>query len=294
MTFEEYANQWTRTVLPLSKPATVATMKSHLKTLNAGLGAHPLDVAYPVVQAVFTDLSLKHAPKTVRNIHSSYHNIMSAAVREDVIAKVPKIALPKAVRTEQEWLDLDAMKRIIIDSRSTHRPLYALLAETGLRIGEALGLQEQDINATNRTLQVQRSVYNGKVQSPKTQSAYRTLALSPKLTDILADKLSGNPGDFLFKSVTGTPLWPDKILLRDLHPLLKDLKLEPVGFHAFRRGNATLLCSVLGCPEKIAAYRLGHQAPGLTLGLYAQSWCDIDREWGPRIGAALFGGGSNG
>jgi len=288
MTFSEYANQWTRTVLPLSKPATVATMKSHLKTLNAGLGDQPIDVAYPVVQAVFTDLALKHAPKTVRNIHSTYHNIMSAAVREGVITKVPKVALPKAARSEQDWLDLDAMKRIIRDSRPTHRTLYALLSETGLRIGEALGLQVQDVSGEAGTLEIKRSLYNGKVQTPKTEAAYRTLTLSTYLTDMLKDILSGKPEDFIFKSGAGTPLWPDKILLRDLHPLLKDLKLDPVGLHAFRRGNATLLCSVLGCPEKIAAHRLGHRAPGLTLGLYAQNFRGIDKEWAPKIGAALF------
>lgn len=288
MTFAEYANQWVRTVLPLSKPATVATMKSHLKTLNAALGAELLNTPYPVVQAVFTDLALKHAPKTVRNIYSTYHNIMSAAAREGVIAKVHKVALPKAARTEQDWLDLDAMKRIIRDSRPAHRTLYALLSETGLRIGEALGLQVRDVDIAAGTLEIKRSVYNGKVQAPKTESAYRVLTLSTPLIGMLKDALAENSEDFVFKSGAGTPLWPDKILLRDLHPLLKDLKLEPVGLHAFRRGNATLLCSVLGCPEKIAAHRLGHRAPGLTLGLYAQNFRGIDREWAPKIGAALF------
>lgn len=287
-TFSEYATQWVLTVLPLSKPATIATMKSHLKTLNAALGEQPLDVRYAVVQAVFTELSIKHAPKTVRNIHSTYHNIMSAAVREGAVAKVPKIALPKAARTEQDWFTLESMKRIIIDSRSTHRPLYALLSETGLRIGEALGLQVRDVNLEAGTLTIQRSVYNGKTQAPKTVSAYRTITLSSCLVDILKPVVTGDQESFVFKSSAGTPLWPDKILLRNLHPLMKDLKLEPVGLHAFRRGNATLLCSTLGMPEKIAAYRLGHQAPGITLGLYAQSWCGIDKEWAPRIGAALF------
>ena len=288
ITFSEYAAQWTRTVLPLSKPATVATITSHLKTLNPALGSEPLDAAYPVVQAVFTDLSLKYSAKTVRNLHSTYHNILSAAVREGAVAKVLKIALPKSARTEQDWLDLDAMKRIIRDSRPSHRTLYALLSETGLRIGEALGLQVRDADITRRTLEVRRSVYNGKVQTPKTQSAYRILTLSPQLADILADMLTGDPEGFIFKSSTGSPLWPDKILLRDLHPLLNDLGLNLAGFHAFRRGNCTVLCSVLGIPEKIAAYRLGHRAPGLTLGLYAQSWVGIDKDVAPNIGRLLF------
>ena len=263
-------------------------MRSHLKRLNAALGDQPIDMKYPVVQSFFTDQASTNAPKTVRNLFSTYHTVMAAALREGLIEKIHAVVLPKSTRTEQEWLSVEDMKRIMIGSQSTHRVLYATLAETGLRIGEALGLKIGDFDAVNKTLTIRRSLYGGKVQTPKTAASYRTITLSPYLVDLLESVATGSPEDFLFRSSSGAPLWPEKILVSSLHPLLADLKLKPAGFHSLRRGNATLMCSVLGVPEKIAAYRLGHRAPGLTLGLYAQNFSGIDKDWAPKIGEALF------
>jgi integrase len=180
------------------------------------------------------------------------------------------------------------LRAVIADSNPTYRPLYATLAETGLRIGEALGLKGSDFNEADKTITVARSLYAGQEQTPKSAAAYRTITLSAYLVDILRPLALANPEGFLFRSTNGSPLWPEKILVSSLHPLLADLKLKPAGFHSLRRGNATLMCSVLGVPEKIAAYRLGHRAPGLTLGLYAQNFSGIDKDWAPKIGEALF------
>jgi integrase len=263
-------------------------MRSHLKRLNSVLGDQPLRMKYPVVQGFFTDQAINNAPKTVRNLYSTYHNVMASALREGLIEKIHTVALPKSTRKEQEWLSVKAMTQVIAASQPTLKPLYATLAETGLRIGEALGLKGEDLDEINRTLEIRRSVYGGKVQAPKTAASYRTITLSPYLVDLLKSVATGTPEDFLFRSSSGAPLLPEKVLINSLHPLLADLKLKPAGFHAFRRGNATLMCSVLGVPEKVAAYRLGHKAPGLTLGLYAQSFTGIDKEWTPKIGEALF------
>jgi integrase len=287
-TFSEYSVRWEQTILPLSKPATIATVRSHLSKLTCAFGDLPIDLPYRTVQEYFTLQSKTLAPKTVRNIFSSLHLVLSSAMREGLIAKVPQITLPKAGKRELGWLSVDDMKRIIAGSRPTHTPFYALLAETGLRIGEALGLQKWDINGPNGTLVVRRSVYNGRPQAPKTSSAFRTLTISPTLCNLLQSIETPEEG-FLFHTSSGKPWWPDKAAAGDLGQLFKDLKINPVGFHGFRRGNATLLCSVLGCPEKIAAYRLGHAAQGLTLGLYAQSFSGMDREWVPKIEKALYG-----
>jgi len=263
-------------------------MRSHLKRLNAALGDQPIDMKYPVVQSFFTDQASTNAPKTVRNLYSTFHNVMASALREGLVDKIHSVSLPKPTGAAQEWLSVKAMTQVIAASQPTLKPLYATLAETGLRIGEALGLKLEDFDEINSTLTIRRSLYGGKVQAPKTAASYRTITLSPYLVDLLKSVATGTPEDFLFRSSSGAPLWPEKILVSSLHPLLADLKLKPAGFHSLRRGNATLMCSVLGVPEKIAAYRLGHRAPGLTLGLYAQNFSGIDKDWAPKIGEALF------
>jgi integrase len=292
ITFADYTTQWRETVLPLMKPASQVSMRSHLTRLNAAFGALSLDLSYPVVQGFFTAQAQIQAPKTIRNLWGTFHLILAAAKREGLIAKVPQIALPKAVRREQEWLSVTDMRQIIAMATPKTQPFYALLAETGLRISEAVGLQVNDFDPDKQTLTIRRSVHRGRPQTPKTSAAYRTLTLSTTLTGLLNEVVENKEaGSFMFpsRSRSGTQICTQKLANCNLHVLMRKLRLEPVGWHAFRRGNATLLCSVLGCPEKIAAYRLGHRAPGLTLGLYAQNWVGIDKAWAPKIEKVLFG-----
>jgi integrase len=283
--FSEYARQWMETVVPLMKPASQVAVKSHLSKLVATFGARSLDLSHAEVQGFFTSLAQVQAPKTVRNLWATLHNMLSAAVQEGLIAKIPQIKLPKAVRVEQDWLSVDNMRRIIADSRPKYRPLYGLLAETGLRIGEALALRFENLDTTEGVLRVRESIYNGRIQLPKTPASIRTLTLSKHVADLVGPP--GPPDAFVFSTFGVNPWWPDKVL-KDLHQLMSDLTLPQMGFHSLRRGNATLMCSELGVPTKIAAYRLGHQAEGLTLGLYSQSWAGMDKEWAPKIGRALF------
>ncbi len=277
MTFNEYAKTWEATILPLAKPATIATIKSHIRKLE-GINATQIDSLCQPAQKFFTELSRSLAAKSVRNVHSTFHNIMASALREGF--------LPRSARPEQRWLTLEEMRALITEG-GPQRPLYSLLAETGLRIGEALGLQVGDIDLSKATIMIRRSIYAGETQEPKTTASKRTLTASLALLKILAPE--GLSEDFLFRASNGSPLWPGKLLMR-LRQLTIDLRMAPSGFHGFRRGNGTLLCSVLGISEKIAAYRLGHEAPGLTLGRYAQTFAGMDREVAPRLGELLFGG----
>ena len=49
--------------------------------------------------------------------------------------------------------------------------VFALLAGTGLRIGEALALKPADLSPDCRVLYVRRSIWHGKEQQPKTPNA---------------------------------------------------------------------------------------------------------------------------
>jgi integrase len=55
-----------------------------------------------------------------------------------------------------------------------------VLAATGLRIGELLGLRWRALDLQLGTLAVRESVFEAKFQAPKTQKAVRTIPLGPR------------------------------------------------------------------------------------------------------------------
>lgn len=139
---------------------------------------------------------------------------------------------------------LEEIRRILKFGEEPHKTLYWLAAETGLRSGELCALRVQDIDLDGELLRVERSVWRGKMQSPKSANSIRTIVLSP----ILAAHLRGHirdhvKGDLLFTSRKGTPLNPENILKHHLHPLRDTLGIARGGFHTFRLANASQIAS---------------------------------------------------
>ena len=59
-------------------------------------------------------------------------------------------------------------------------PLYVLAVTKGMRSGEILGLQWQDVDLEAGTLQVRRTVFNGAGNMPKTSRSNRGITNYPR------------------------------------------------------------------------------------------------------------------
>jgi len=155
--------------------------------------------------------------------------------------------------------------------------LIALLAGTGLRIGEALGLKTSDLSADCRVLHVRRSIWRGKEQEPKTPNAIRGIDIPEALAQVLRSYDAGKNG-YLFATAKGRPLQPRNVL-RILHETGKR-----IGFHAFRRYRAAVLRKAQ-VPEDLTTLWLGH-ARTLTDRYASQLLEDVKyrSEWCERAG----------
>ncbi len=156
--------------------------------------------------------------------------------------------------------------------------LFALLAGTGLRIGEALGLKTADLSENCTVLHVRRSIWGGQEQSPKTPNAVRVVDIADPLAQLLREYVAGKSG-YLFAAKSGRPL-QQRNVIRALHATGKK-----VGFHAFRRFRTeTLRRSRV--PEDLIKLWLGHSKQTVT-DFYAsglekdEAW---RREWCERAG----------
>ena len=100
------------------------------------------------------------SPKAVRNVHGVVHRSLRDAVRWDLVARnvaesadPPRVAAP----TVTAWTAENAA--VLLDATADDRlgPLWVLLAETGMRRGEALALRWSDVDLAARTANVVRT-----------------------------------------------------------------------------------------------------------------------------------------
>jgi integrase len=114
--------------------------------------------------------------------------------------------------------------------------LYVLLGATGLRFGEAFGLEiDKHISDDFSTLHIRQKVWSGQVQPfLKTGNGVRDVDLHPSIAAMLKRFIGNRTSGFLFRSKNGFPLLQSNVLKLSLHPLLERVGQPKSGAHAFR------------------------------------------------------------
>ncbi len=270
--FEDFAAIWQRDYLSLSKPSTQSAARSTLKRLKAAFGLKDMRAidAGDVQRFVAASMAEGLDPKTIRNFSGMVNLIWNAALAQKYVdALLPKPKLPRRAKKRARFYTLTDVAKVIAASQGEHRVFYWLAAETGLRAGEIAGLKLTDIGGERLT--VNQSVWGGKEQSPKTNSAVRSLGLSPQLVTLLWEQIvrqTAKRHEYLFSASTGSPVDMNVHRRRKMTALLKSLEIPQAGFHAFRHFNVSLL-DALRVPLKTIQERAGHALTGVfTLDVY--------------------------
>jgi integrase len=182
--------------------------------------------------------------------------------------------MPVVQKQHQPTFAAETMSSIVRKAEGQDQVLYALLAGTGLRVGEAFGLEIRHLSADCRTITVEQSCWEGDIQTPKTRNAYRKVALCASLADLLKAFVGDRQSGLLFTNRTGKPLSQTNLLRRSLHPILAELSIGKAGFHAMRRFRTTWLRKKRA-PEDLIKFWLGHAEESVTDG-YSKLADDVE------------------
>jgi integrase len=256
------------------KPATAQSWRNTVKNwLTPHLGAMPLsavnNLALKELVSKMSGAGL--AAKSINNYLQIVKMIVASAVNEQGEELYPRkwnhefIDLPEIKNQNTPTFSTDDVTGIVATSGGQYRVLYALLAGTGLRIGEAAGLEIGDISADGLTLKIRQSVWNGRVQTPKTFSAFREVDLHPSLSAMLKGFVGERSSGMLFTASNGMPISQTNILKRSLYPILKAMERDRAGFHSFRRFRVTHLRKNR-VPEDVLRFWIGHADKNVTDG----------------------------
>lgn len=291
----DFATKWRTEVLVHRKPSTIRAAKSHLRVyILPKLGKLRLDEIGREAQQVFvTQLAPNVSRKTVTNVLNTLSSMLRTAKNWGYVCEPVKfgaLVLPEGpVKSAARFFTGDEGRKIIAAAREPYRTMFAIAAMTGLRAGELLGLQVDDLDFGRGLVHVRRSVWNGKLQTVKSKASCAPVVMSAPLASILREHLTTwrpNPMKLLFMNRVGRPYNANKVVQKGLWPVLEKLGIERCGLHAFRHTHASLLLDV-GAPPTVTQAQLRHSDPRITLETYGHVIGDAQRNAVGRVSEIL-------
>lgn len=243
--------------------------------------------------------------KIVNEWHSKYKNykkminytfaVFNYAYRMGYISSNPKdkFVMPKKVQEQQdEELKYYTKEELVQlfnyleqDTSLEWISFFRLLAFTGIRKGECLALTWNDIDFTNQTLTINKTIatgvnYKQKIQTPKTLESYRTISLDDNTLQLLkkwkieqAKQLlvfgynSLNSNQLLFCKLDKNKMYSLSKPRAVLKSVCSRHNFKMIHIHGFRHTHASLLFES-GITMELVKERLGHSDIQTTVNIY--------------------------
>jgi len=258
--------------------------------------------------------------RTVRYIHTIVHAGLGAAVRDGLLVVNPADradppSAKSAAAPEMHVWAVEELRAFLAQRAQAQDELliaWSLLAATGMRRGEALGLRWADVDFDGSRLSVRRSATiskekdGGKVIDigPPKSGKPRTIDCDPQtLAALKAHKAArgtlalalARDGAYVLGNLDGSVRHPERFSRRFVSALIAARKalgvdvLSTIRLHDLRHTHATLLLKA-GVPVKVVSERLGHANAMITLGTYAHVMPGMQAGAAAKFGALLAGG----
>jgi integrase len=295
ITIEDYSKRWLLQIASEIKPRTLRSYKQQVKLhVLPAFGHFRVRALHRGhIKAVLAEKRAGGLSKnSVRMIRATLSVMLSDAVEDGVILANAALQLRGTRRRRADTLtQADRQKAIrpmsqaqlsaflaAAESDSRHYALFLLLARTGMRPGEAYGLQWGDLDLRARELRVERSWSLGRVETPKTGET-RTVDMSEQLVrglrrheiDRMVEKVKRGWAEmppWVFCTDEGTPL--DESRVRKAYSqALRRAKLPAFRLYDLRHTYASLLLAQ-GAPITYVSSQLGHTDATTTLRWYAR------------------------
>ncbi len=216
--------------------------------------------------------------------HSLYLGTIHKQIHKGV--KMPsESAVLKKKRNIVAYDEREQAKLCGVFERGDHPCWLAalLMLDTGMRIGEVMALDWDDIDWRRRCVYISKTVIVGEkrrdryIQSePKTISSIRHIALSTRAQNVLRRLLEKNDSGFIFQDEDGGPMtYP--CMKYWIRKACEEAGVKYCGLHVFRHTFATN-CYYKGCDVKLLSKMLGHANVATTYNMYIHLYGDALEE----------------
>ena len=241
--------------------------------------------------------------KTILEHHRLLRAMLHKAVYWQLIVANPaeRVQPPKARKPKRKSYDDEQTKILLenlelLSSEDTkYKVAIILTVFTGVRLGELMGLEWQDVDFKNGIISINRSsqyladmgVFT---KVPKTESSIREIAIPEFIISLLEEyklwyeeqkSIYGElwtDSDRLFVQADGKPMHPSTIS-KWFVKYVGQIGLPVINFHGLRHTNASLLVAQ-NIDIAVISARLGHAQISTTLDFYVHPLLSHNRKAG--------------
>lgn len=314
ITVVEWVQTWLEVyIIPNVSPTTLSRyegmIKRYINPLLGNLQVQQLSTL--AIQAWVNNLKVspvsgkEMSASTIKHVYHVLKGAMDKAVLAGIIPRSPcqGIMLPKGHKKPAIVYTEEQIKQLIAAAKGTEMELIIDLELCmGLRRGELLGLQWDDVDWENNKIHVHRNrvVVNGKslLKDPKTAAGNRTLDVPVQLiqklrshrTQCMENQLRMGKAytvtNYIIVHPDGKPIYPEYVS-QLLTKLQIRADLPQCRFHDLRHLCASIMLKQ-GINVKVAQERLGHADISTTLNIYSHVLPSTAKEAADKIGELVY------
>ena len=291
--------------------ANIITESTYNRSIGTFNHIKNSDIAYIEIQKitsmqiqVFINSKKELANSYINKIYQMLNNIFNEAIKRDIIVKNPLINVikPKSDKKDKERdsLSIEEQKAFVKElENEQYKNIFLVALHTGMRIGEILALQPEDIDFDNKLINIDNTLTknkNGKIivgKSTKTYESTRQIPITIILEPILKESIKNylpNKNNLLFCHSNGSIIAHNTIntqfkkicknanikvitikkkkgLDEEGNNKYVNLKTSTVNTHMLRHTYATR-CIEAGIPAPVLQKLLGHKDISITINTY--------------------------
>ena len=303
MKYEKWLDFWLEDYLRSAVKARTYARYAEIAEnhLKPALGRYEMDRFSPLLLQRFVAYLLKNGNcRNGRGLSSSSVNAVVTVIQRSfaqacesgVIGEnaAKKIVRPKIREKAAPCFTFAEQKSIENAAMGAKPKMFGIVLclYTGLRVGELLALEWEDVDFAQGTISVAKTCYDGRggriTDAPKTESSKRVIPLPENIGTLLKAHKKKAGGAYVI-SQNGAPV-SVRSYQRSFELLLKKLRLPHRGFHALRHTFATRALEC-GMDVKTLSELLGHKNAAITLNRYAHSLLEHKRAMMKKLGRLL-------
>lgn len=205
--------------------------------------------------------------KTINNQLTVLAKCLKIAEEWGLLEKIPKIKKLKVQPQKFDFLTEEECKLLLDNSDGIFKEMIFFAIKTGLRFGELIAIDWNDVNLSEQLLTVRRSIVLGEMGSTKSNKI-RYIPLTNEICQTLIQRVKKS--GYVFSDKLGGHLKQHRCC-DNLYSLCKRIGLRKIGWHTFRHTFASHLVQngvsikavqeLLGHSDIVTTMRYSHLGP---------------------------------